>query len=210
MKTLERIAYFQDRRDEVPNQELARELAATEDKNGINEMVQNLGNKNKNIQGDCLKVLYEIGYIKPALIAGHVESFLNLLNSKNNRVVWGSTIALAAIAPLNHKPVLRRMEELKKITECGTVITRVWGIAAIAGAIAKDAEYNTKYFGFLLDQIGKCIPRDVPRHTEDMLPAVNKKNKAGFEAVVKMRAKEMTASQKSKLKRVLKKVEIDL
>ncbi|MBI5218754.1 MAG: hypothetical protein HY958_07485 [Bacteroidia bacterium] len=210
MKTLERIAFYQNRRDDVPNRELARELAATEDKAGIKELVQNLGNKNKNIQSDCLKALYETGYIKPALIAEYAENFLNLLKSKNNRMVWGSMIALASVAPLNPLPVLKKLDDVMKIVEKGTVITRVWGIAAIARAISKDAGYNTMHFGFLLDQISKCIPRDVPKHAEDMLPAVNKKNKAGFAAVLKMRAQELTATQKARLKRVLRKIEVEL
>ena len=36
MSVLNRIAYFQNRRDEVPNQELARELAKTKNKPGLN------------------------------------------------------------------------------------------------------------------------------------------------------------------------------
>jgi len=63
MTTLNRIAYFQNRRDEVPNQELARDLAATKDRQGIQEIAENLWNQNQNVQGDCLKVLYEIGYL---------------------------------------------------------------------------------------------------------------------------------------------------
>ena len=38
---LNRIAYFKGRRDEVPNQELARDLAATEDIAGIREIAEN-------------------------------------------------------------------------------------------------------------------------------------------------------------------------
>jgi hypothetical protein len=44
VSALDRIAHLQNRRDKVPNQELAREI------------VENLGNKDKNIQADCVKV----------------------------------------------------------------------------------------------------------------------------------------------------------
>ena len=63
MSVLSRIAFFQNRRDEVPNQELARELAASKDAAGIAEIAANLWNKNRNVSSDCLKVLYEIGYM---------------------------------------------------------------------------------------------------------------------------------------------------
>ena len=88
MSVLDQIAFCQNRRDEVPNQELARKLASSEDLAGIREMAENLYNKNQNIRSDCLKVLYEIGYLKPELIAGYVDDFLNLLKDKNNRMVW--------------------------------------------------------------------------------------------------------------------------
>jgi hypothetical protein len=60
--------FYQNRRDEVPNQQLAKELAETENKAGIKEIAKNLQHKNKSVQSDCLKVLYEIGYLKPDLI----------------------------------------------------------------------------------------------------------------------------------------------
>jgi hypothetical protein len=60
MSVLNQIAHFQNRRDEVPNQELARELAMRKDSQGIREITENLWNKDRTIQADCLKVLYEL------------------------------------------------------------------------------------------------------------------------------------------------------
>jgi hypothetical protein len=42
MSTLEKIAYFQGRRDEVPNQVLAKELAGEKDKEGIRKLPKTL------------------------------------------------------------------------------------------------------------------------------------------------------------------------
>jgi hypothetical protein len=95
MPVLNRIAYFQNRRDEVPNQELARELAGAKDRKGIREIARNLWHENSNVQSDCLKVLYEVGYLNPVLIARYVGDFLKLLKSSNNRLTWGSMIALS-------------------------------------------------------------------------------------------------------------------
>jgi hypothetical protein len=104
MSVLSKISYFQNRRNEVPNKELAKTLAETENKAGIAELVANLKLKNKSVQSDCLGVLYRVGYVKPHLIADYFEDFLALLNSKNNRLVWGGMIALSTIADLksNH------------------------------------------------------------------------------------------------------------
>ena len=48
MSVLNRLASSIGRRDEIPNQELARDLAARKDKAGIREIAENLWNKDKN------------------------------------------------------------------------------------------------------------------------------------------------------------------
>ena len=89
MSVITRLAFALGRRDDVPNQELAKELAVARAVDGVRELVANLQHPDRNIQSDCIKVLYEIGYIAPELIAEYVEEFLALLKSKNNRLVWG-------------------------------------------------------------------------------------------------------------------------
>ena len=110
---LDKIAFYRNRRDEVPNQELARDLATSGDRAGIQVIADNLSNKNKSVRSDCLKVLYELGYINPDLIADHVGRLLALLNSKDNRMVWGvRTLARVAAAEAEYRrklfPVLLR------------------------------------------------------------------------------------------------------
>jgi len=56
MPVLAQIAYFQGRRDETPNQVLARQLAESQDRDGVAEIAANLWNENAPIQSDCLKV----------------------------------------------------------------------------------------------------------------------------------------------------------
>jgi len=86
MSVIDKLAHSIGRRDEVPNQELARDLAAKKDKKGIHEVAENLWNKDKNIQADCIKVLYEVGYIEPKLIVDYTEDFVKCLRNKNNRL----------------------------------------------------------------------------------------------------------------------------
>ena len=87
MSVLDRIAFFLGRRDEIPNQELAAALALNKDSKGIRELAANLWHDNPQVQSDCLKVLYEIGYLDPALIVDWIGDFIKLLDSKNNRLV---------------------------------------------------------------------------------------------------------------------------
>ena len=207
MSTLEKIAFFQNRRDEIPNQLLAKELAGTKNKEGIREIVENLENRNMNVRSDCLKVLYEIGYLDPGLIAGYTDDFLKLLKSKNNRMVWGAMIGLATIADRHPKKIWAQIDDIIRITESGTVITLVWGIRVLAKVAAAGEPYQEKIFPFLLKQIRTCIPRDMSTRTGSILCAVDRKNKVELLSILESRRAELTPAHLTRLKRVLKQIE---
>jgi len=207
MSTLDKISFFQNRRDEGPNQLLAKELAEKENKDGIREIATNLVNKNKNVRSDCLKVLYEIGYRDPGLIAEYVSDFLILLTGRDNRMVWGAMIALATIANQRPKEIWAQVDDIIRITESGTVITSVWGIRTLARVAAADETYQEKIIPFLFHQLQVCIPRDIPTHAESILCAVDPKNKGKFLSLLEARREELTPAQLIRLKKVLKLLE---
>ena len=204
MHVLDKIAFYQNRRDEVPNQQLAKALSETEDRAGIGEIARNLQNKNKNVQSDCLKVLYEIGYLKPELIADYVPDFLGLLKSKNNRMVWGAMIALATIADKKSEEIYEELNAVTDAVDQGSLITVVWGIKALAKVAATNKTYKQKIFPFLMAQLKKCIPRDVPMHAESILPAIDQTNKTKFLEILESRKPELSGAQLTRLRRVTK------
>jgi len=207
MSVLNRIACFQNRRDEAPNQELARELAQKKDKAGIREIAENLWNKDQNIQSDCLKVLYEIGYLAPELIADYVDDFLKLLKSKHNRLVWGSMIALSTIAELEADKLYTHCEEIERAMAEGSVITVDGGVKTLALVASKSDKYRKRIFPYLLEHLATCRPKDVPQHAEKTLPAVNARNRQGFVQVLEKRMTDMSNSQATRLRKVIKEAE---
>jgi hypothetical protein len=54
---LSKLASQAGRRDEGPNETLAKELVENNDADGIKLIVENLQNEDKSIQGDCASVL---------------------------------------------------------------------------------------------------------------------------------------------------------
>ena len=204
MSVLNKIAYYQNRRDEVPNKELARELAETKDKRGIQEIAENLWHKNKSVRSDCLGVLYQIGYLDPGLIAVYVDEFLKLLKDKENRMVWGAMIGLATIADQCPKEIWQHIDEIIDTIEQGTLITFVWGIKTLAQVAKADKQYSKKIFPVLIGYLQKCNPRDLPLHAESVRVAVDNRNQAEYLAVVQARQNELTSSQWTRLKKVLK------
>ena len=206
LSVLNKISYFQNRRDEVPNKELAKILAETENEAGIAELVANLNHKNKSVQSDCLAVLYHVGYVKPHLIAGYVEDFLALLKSKNNRLVWGGMIALSTIADLKTEEICASLDTVKLAIDKGTLITVVWGAKAIAKIASCNKSCKGDVVPILLSQLKKCIPRDVAMHFENSLPAIDDENRSMFLKVVEDRKNELTTSQLARLKKAMKNI----
>lgn len=204
MPILNRLAHSQSRRDELPNQELARDLAATRDKKSIRELVQNLSNPDPNISSDCLKVLYEIAALDPKLIAPYAAAFLQLLESKNNRLVWGSMTALAAIAPLTADELFVHYPTLVAIIERGSVITRDNGIKTLALVAAHSAQASKKIFPYLLQTLETCRPKEIPQYAESIAVAVNPKNRAQFINVLESRLLDMPPSRAARINRVIK------
>ena len=204
MSVLNRLASSLGRRDEVPNQELARDLAAKKDKAGIRELVENLWNKDKNIQADCIKVLYEIGSIEPKLMADYAEDFVKLLRSRNNRLVWGGMTALAEVAKANPDAVFKHLDEIKKAKETGSVITVDNAISTLAYTAAATDEYNNAIFPYLLKHLSSCRPKEVPQHAEKTLPAVKSSNKADFIKVLEKRMEDLSGSGLARVKKVIK------
>jgi hypothetical protein len=203
MNVLDQIAFFQNRRDEVPNQELARKLADANDRAGIQEVAENLWNKNAGIQSDCLKVLYEIGYLKPELVAGYAEDFVKLLRSRNNRLVWGGMIALSTIAEIAADTLYPHIDPIRKAMEGGSVITVDNAVLTLAKIAATAPERRGEIFPILLQHLRTCRPKDVPQHSEKTLPAVDAENKKAFVEVLQQRMEDMSPSQAARIKKVI-------
>ena len=206
MTALNQIAYFQNRRDEVPNQELARHLAETQDRAGIREIAENLWNKNSNIQSDCLKVLYEIGYLNPALISAYAGDFLKLLQSRHNRLVWGAMIGLSTIADLAADAIDSQRGDIERAMEHGSVITVDAGVQTLAKLATTSEERRREILSYLLQHLQSCRPSDVPRHAEKIAIAVDASNKDEFIRILEQRLPNMSASQAARIKRVIKQV----
>jgi len=206
MSVLNRLASSVGRPDEIPNQELARDLAARKDKAGIREMAENLWNKDKKIRADCIKVLYEIGAIEPKLIADYAEEFVKLLRSKNNRLVWGGMTALNEVAKADPDVVFKYLDEIKKAKETGSVITVDNAVSTLAYTAAATDTYNKAIFPYLLKHLSGCRPKEVPQHAEKTLPAVNSSNKADFIKVLEKRMEDLSGSGLARVKKVIKQV----
>jgi hypothetical protein len=204
MTVLHQLASALGRRDEAPNQELARRLVEQRDMPGIQEIAANLWNQDAAIQSDCLKVLYEIGTLDAALAAPYTGDFLKLLHSRGNRLVWGAMIALATVAGLRSEEIFAQRGVLLRLLEKGSVITQDNAVKALAIVASKSAAHSQEILPYLLAHLASCRPKDVPQHAESSLVAMNGQNAAAFIAVLERRLADGSPAQQARVRKVIR------
>ena len=203
MAILNRLASAQGQRSDLPNQALARELAAKKDKKGIREVAQNLQNKDRKIQSDCIKVLYEIGYLEPGLIAAYASDFLMLLGSRHNRLVWGGLIALSTIASLKAGELYPHWRDIRAVMDTGTVITVDAGVKTLAQVAAHADAYRQEILPVLLEHLRTCRPQSVAQHAEAIAVAVDANTRAEFVKVLTRRLDDLTLAAANRVRRTM-------
>ncbi len=207
MSVLIKLACAQNRRDEVPNQKLAQELVQNGDTAGIREIAENLWNKDTDIQSDCIKVIYEIGYLKPELIAAYTPDFLKLLKSRENRLVWGGMLSLSTVAAIKADELFPHAGEIQHAMEKGSVITEDNGVGTLAAIASTKQEYNQVIFPYLCNHLATCRPKSVPQHAEKTLVAVNGNNKSVFIQVLEKKLEDLQGGQVTRVKKVIRDAE---
>jgi hypothetical protein len=201
MSLLGRLATSLGRNDEQPNQELASQIAEERDGNAVKELVANLGNKDTGVQSDCIKVLYEIGSLRPSLIAPYAKEFIRLLDNGNNRLAWGAMTALDSIALESPQFVYSNIPKIIQAAAGGSVITRDHAVGILI-KLASIGDYSEKASELLMKQLESCPANQLPMYAENALPIINDRNRAAF---VKTLTSRLGGIEKeSKRKRVAK------
>jgi hypothetical protein len=204
MSALDKLASALGRADEVPNQLLAKDIAATSDRAAVRELVGQLDSKNRAIQHDCIKVLYEVGYLQPDLVAAYVNDFIKLLRSRDNRMVWGGMTALGTIAGREAGEIWKQIGVIMDVTDKGSAITQDWGIRVLATVSAQDTHYEDRILPFLLTFLKNCRPKDLPRHAESCLVAVTVANRATVLPILEARKSTLKAAQAKRIEKVIR------
>ena len=204
---IEKLAYSLGRNDEEPNIELANSLAKTKNKKGIKEIVDGLNNPKEQIANDCIKVLYEIAEISPELISEYAGNFIKLLESKNNRLVWGAMTALSKIVSHNPDEVYSNLDIIVKAYEKGSVITVDNSISVFAELVKADKKYENKVFPIIIKHLETCRLKEVGQHAERAFVCINKNNSQKYKETLLKRRESLNDAQKKRVDKLLKKLQ---
>jgi hypothetical protein len=115
--------------------------------------------------------------------------------------------ALSTIAQIKADELYTHLQTIKDAIERGSVITQDSGIRPLSGIAASQESYRKDILPDLFDFLRACRAKDVPRHAESMLFALDAKHAADFIAVINAREPEMTSNQRKRAEKILEKVE---
>lgn len=198
-----KLASALGRNDERPNVELAEALAARPNTASVSELVELLSAGTVAEQNDAIKVLYELGERMPEAIAGHVDAFLALLKSKNNRNVWGAMSAIDTIASARPKDVAAALKDILAAADKGSVIAKDKAVSTLSKlALAGDV----KAMPALLDRLETAAINQFPMYAELALPAVKPAQAARFRTILEGRLPDLPPAKQARVQKVLRKL----
>lgn len=206
MSILNKLASSLNRRDEEPNIALAKSIAAVNDKKAVKELIENLTNKRKEIQNDCIKVVYEIGALKPELIKEYFNEFVSQLQSKNNRIQWGAMTALASITAEIPETIYKLLPKILSAADSGSVITKDYAVSILLKLYA-ERNLSDKIFVLLSEQLAKAATNQLPMYAENAMPLIADKHKKEFIKTLLSRIDEIEKETKRiRVEKVIKKL----
>ena len=203
---IEKLACKLGRNDEIPNVELAEHLCRENDIAGVKEIVGGFKGTDRAVANDCIKVLYEIGQRNPYLISDYANDFISCLRSKNNRLIWGSMMALATIAECASESIYDELAVVTAAFEEGSVITVDNSISVFAGLCKANTDYAKTILPIIINHLQKCKPREVPQHAERAAICFNNENAEEFIKVLEKRKSGLTTSQQTRINRLMKRL----
>ncbi len=205
MSLIDSLSTSLKRRDEVPNIELAHAIVHKKDLKAVAELMDLLKNKNKDIQHDCIKVLYEIGEKNPKLISNYIPEFVALCSHKNNRMQWGAMHALSAMTSANPDAVYMHLPSIIAAAEKGSVITRDHFVRILI-KLCEVKKYAEECFSLYLEVLLGSPENQLPMYAEMALPIISKANSKPFCKILLTRMQEMESDTKKKrIEKILKK-----
>lgn len=201
MSISDRLACALERNDEQPNIALAEDLAKSANKADIAELVDITSNGTKAERHDAIKALYELAERRPELVAPHIYKILKLLNTKDNRMIWGAMSALAALAEHVPATMIENLDQILKAADKGSVIAKD-KVMVLLSTLNSIDKYREQVTPIILNRLTHSAVNQVPMYVELAAPTIAGADKAKFISLVQ--AWHDTIPQLPKKKRLAK------
>jgi hypothetical protein len=204
MSVLDKLASALGRNDERPNVELAQALASKPDHKAIAELIEALSTGTTAQQNDAIKVLYELGDRAPELVTPHTDAFLALLNSKNNRNVWGAMQALDAVAQQNPDAVFAALPQILVAADRGSVIAKDKAMSILTQLAS--VGLASEVMPVFLARLETSVPNQFPMYAEFGALVMDDAHKDAFVSILLSRVGKLAPAKRARVEKVLRKL----
>lgn len=179
-----------DRRDQEPNKQLAVRIATGEYQ--VKELIDFLKTQPKRqFQQDAILTLAYTAEKNATLVAPYGEFLSRQLDSKFNRVVWGSMIALSHLTKVIPELLFHSLSVILQTMETSTVVARDHGFKILIGLYTLD-EYQDQVTPLIAEQIQIAPDNQFGQYTERWMEVIIPKHRNQLIAIMEQKRQELT------------------
>ncbi|MCB9992373.1 MAG: hypothetical protein H6873_01815 [Hyphomicrobiaceae bacterium] len=193
------------RRDEKPNIALAERLAATGTPADAAALMNLLRSGSKAERHDAIKVAYEWAERDPRLLAPHFDVALGLLQTKDNRMIWGLMALLNHLTPVVPEQAEAALDRILAAADASSVIAKDNAMAILARLVARP-DFAEIVIPVALQRLKYAAVNQTPMYAEMLGPTMPAHAWPHFAAIVEARLAEIgQPAKKKRLSAVLRK-----
>ncbi len=190
------------RRDEKPNILLAEDMVIEDNQAAIEELIHLCQGTDNKLAADAIKVIYEVGRLNPQMLNGCIPKLISLLKAKQNRLQWGSMIAISTLTGIYPKEIYRHLGPLIDAMQSGSVITKDHGVKILVN-LSIDKKYTKSILPILLEFIQEAPINQFTTYVERINSLKLLHFKEEFVEIIRSRLPEFEAYP-AKTKKLLK------
>ena len=201
----DRLACALERNDEEPNIKLAQSLAKQKDISGeILELFGIVNHGTKAQKHDAVKVLYELAALRSEAFGDKVNFAIDLLDTKDNRLVWGALTLVSEITHTDADRVFRNLKKISNAAENGSVIAKDRAFEILV-KLASYADYSTEITSQIEATLQTAAPNQLPMYAEKSVSAFSGRNPEGVIEILQKRLDDLpTEAKRKRLQKVIK------
>ncbi len=194
---LPRLASSLDRRDEHPNIELAIVLAQSGDQQAIDELFTIAISATKPFRHDALKTLYETALRNPQMLLPHLDQLIDLMQTKDNRMIWGAIQALDALTNLAPHYVASKLDIILDAADRSSVVAKDKTMSILSKLNGKH-QYAKLVTPILLMRLTHAAPNQFPMYAEFAAATMPDTAISELVQIIKQRQKSVASPAKQK------------
>ncbi len=165
MDIARRLTAATRRKDFQPNVELAIELVDTWDEAAVQQVFELVENGSKRQAHDAIQVAFEIAQREPELIQPHLDTLIDLLRSRDNRLLWGALYALSGLVAIDAKRLYAHLDQILDGAARASVIGRDKTLVILVG-LMRTKRYTKRITPLLLAHVQAAAINQFPTYAE--------------------------------------------